>query len=94
MTCYGIGRLGKPEWIAKLGVSEAKIEKAHKFLAGRGAMMAFFCFLPTIGEAIAITLGLMRSNIWITAGSMLVGKTIRYIFVILLYFGAVSLFFK
>jgi hypothetical protein len=37
-------------------------------------MMAFFSFLPTIGEAIAIVLGLMRSNVWLTGGSMLVGE--------------------
>ena len=37
--------------------------------------MAFFR-LPTIGEAIAIVLGLMRSNVWlILAAAMLAGKT-------------------
>ena len=32
------------------------------FLQGKGAMMAFFAFLPAIGEVIAIALGFMRSN--------------------------------
>ncbi len=91
MTCYWLGTLGRMEWIERLGVSQAKLEKAQKFLAGRGAMMAFFCFLPTIGEAIAIALGLMRGNVWITSGSMLAGKTIRYIVVMLLFQGTVSL---
>ena len=40
---------------------------------------AFFSFPLTIGEAIAIVLGLMRSNVWLTGGSMLAGKTVRYI---------------
>ncbi len=92
MSCYWLGTLGKQEWLTKLGVKPEKLEKARRFLAGRGAMMAFFCFLPTIGEAIAITLGLMRSNLWLTAGSMLVGKTLRYIVVVLLYQSAATLF--
>ena len=45
--------------------------------------MAFFAFLPAIGEVIAIALGFMRSNTWITVGSMFLGKLIRYI--LLLY---------
>lgn len=63
-----------------------------RFLAGRGALMAFFAFLPTIGEAIAIVLGLMRSNVWLTGGSMLAGKALRYIVVLATFEGAASLF--
>lgn len=92
MTCYWIGTRGKSEWIRKLGVSDQKLTRARKFLGGRGAMMAFFCFIPTIGEAIAIALGLMRSNPWLTAGSMFTGKLIRYIAVVATYEGAVALF--
>jgi len=54
-----------------------------KFLQGKGALMAFFAFLPAIGEVISIALGFMRSNTWITVGSMFLGKLIRYI--LLLY---------
>ena len=54
--------------------------------------MAFFAFLPTIGEAIAIVLGLMRSNVWLTGGSMLAGKALRYIVVLATFEGAASLF--
>ena len=50
-----------------------------------------FSFLPTIGEAIAIVLGLMRSNVWLTGGSMLAGKTLRYIVVLATFQGAASL---
>ena len=60
--------------------------KGHKmvnFLQGKGALMAFFAFLPAIGEVISIALGFMRSNIWLTIASMFAGKLIRYI--LLLY---------
>ena len=78
MTCYWIGTLGKREWIQRLGIKEEQLAKATRFLGGRGAWMAFFSFLPTIGEAIAVVLGLMRSNRTITFTAMLLGKALRY----------------
>lgn len=53
------------------------------FLQGKGALMAFFTFLPAIGEVVAIALGFMRSNTWLTVTSMFIGKLLRYI--LLLY---------
>ena len=79
MTCYWMGKLGKIQWIEKyFGVKKAKIEKVQAFLQGKGALMGFFAFLPFIGEAIAIALGLLRSNVWLTAFSIFMGKLIRY----------------
>ena len=92
MTCYWIGTLGKTEWITRLGVSTRQLARARKFLSGRGALMAFFAFLPTIGEAIAIVLGLMRSNVWLTGSAMLAGKILRYIVVLATFRGALTLF--
>ncbi len=92
MTCYWIGSLGKSEWINKLGISTRQLARARKFLSGRGALMGFFAFLPTIGEAIAILLGLLRSNPWLTGGSMFVGKAARYIVILLAAEGILRLF--
>ena len=44
------------------------------------------------GMITAIVLGLMRSNVWLTGGSMLAGKTLRYIVVLATFEGAASLF--
>lgn len=93
MTCYWIGHLGKRDWIIRyLKVSQEKLDKASRFLEGRGALFAFFTFLPYLGEAIAIVLGLMRSNVWITAGAMFVGKLLRYVVIVAAIEGVVSLF--
>ena len=65
MINYGVGRLGRTDWIEKyLHVKKEKLERAEKFMAGRGAWMGFFAFLPIIGSAITVVLGLMRANIW------------------------------
>lgn len=83
ITCYYIGRLGKIEWIEKyLRVSHEKIEKTHRFLQGKGALMGFFAFLPGIGGIIVVTLGLMRANLlWVNL-SMLAGKLLRYYLIV------------
>lgn len=93
MTCYWLGHLGKREWIEKyLRIDARKIEKATVFLSGRGAAMGFFAFLPYIGEAIAIVLGLMRSNVWITSLSMFFGKMLRYVVLLFALKGVIALF--
>lgn len=93
MTCYYMGHLGKTDWIEKyFKVKKEKIEKMQTFLQGKGALMAFFAFLPFVGEAIAIALGFMRSNVLLTTTSMFVGKLVRYILMLLALQGAISIF--
>ena len=53
LTCYWIGHLGKMEWIEKyFRVDHKQLEKATRFIHGRGSWMAFFSFLPIIGDAV------------------------------------------
>lgn len=80
---YGVGRLGKVEWFEKyLHVKPEQMDKARRFVRGRGAYMGFFAFIPLLGSAITILLGLMRANIVITFLSITVGKVLRYIVLI------------
>lgn len=80
MTCYYMGRLGRIDWIEKyFKVKREKVEQMQRFLQGKGALMAFFTFLPFVGEAIAIALGFMRSNLILTTTSMFAGKLLRYV---------------
>lgn len=79
MFNYGIGRLGRMDWIEKyLRVKKSSIERSQRFMAGRGAWMGFFAFLPIIGSGITIALGLMRANIPISVTSITIGKFLRY----------------
>ena len=79
MTCYWMGHLGNMEWIEKyFHVKKEKMDRAEKFVHGRGAWMAFFAFIPILGSAISIVLGMMRANIWIVILAMTVGKVLRY----------------
>ena len=79
LTCYGIGHLGKDEWIEKyLGVKQKTLEKAEQFVHGKGSSIAFLSFLPVIGDAILVVLGLMHANVWIVSATMTLGKLARY----------------
>lgn len=92
MTCYYMGRLGKTEWIEKyFKVRKEKTDRMQNFLQGKGALMAFFAFLPFVGEAIAIALGFMRSNVTLTTASMFAGKLIRYAAMLWLLKGATDI---
>lgn len=63
MTCYWMGHLGNMEWIEKyFHVKKEKMDRAERFVHGRGAWMAFFAFIPILGSAISIVLGMMRAN--------------------------------
>lgn len=80
---YCIGRLGKEEWFEKyLHVKPEQMDKARRFMRGRGAYMGFFAFIPLLGSAITILLGLMRANVVITFVSITIGKLLRYIILI------------
>ncbi|NJK93648.1 MAG: DedA family protein [Bacteroidales bacterium] len=80
MSSFGIGYLGKWEWIEKyLRIKKQTVEKWHGRLYKRGAIFAFLSWLPGVGDIFAVGLGLLKTNIWITAIAMLAGKLTRYI---------------
>ncbi len=87
---YTVGHMGRLDWVEKyLHVKQKDLDKAQRFMAGRGAWMGFFAFLPVLGSAITILLGFMRANIPITFFSIAIGKFLRYV---ILIYGA-NLFF-
>lgn len=77
---YGVGRMGRLEWIEKyLHVSRDSLNKAERFMHGHGALMGFFSFIPLLGSAITIVLGLTRANIPLSLISITAGKFLRYV---------------
>jgi len=79
MFNYMVGHMGRMEWIETyLHVKPQDMDRARRFMGGRGACMGFFAFLPLLGSAITILLGLMRANMLITFVSITIGKALRY----------------
>ena len=80
---YFIGRMGKMEWIERyLKVKRDKLERARRWVAKYGAWMGLLAWIPLLGSAITVALGLMRSNIPLTFTAIFIGKLTRYVLVI------------
>ncbi|HLP71267.1 MAG TPA: hypothetical protein VK155_00090 [Bacteroidales bacterium] len=80
MSSFGIGWLGKWEWIEKyLRVRRESITKWHDRLYKKGAVFAFLSWVPGVGDIFAVGLGLLRANVLITFLAMLAGKFLRYV---------------
>ena len=82
ITLYWMGMLGKVEWLSKCHfVKYERVRRMRYWMRHKGAPIAFFGFLPAIGQAIIIVLGMMRCNIYRVTFFMALGKCSRYIVV-------------
>ena len=54
------------------------IDRAYQFMGSHGAWMGFFAFLPILGSAITVVLGLTRANLPLSVFSITLGKVMRY----------------
>ncbi len=85
VTTYLIGFLGKIEWAEKyLRVERTKIKQTQAKINRYGAFIAFFSFVPVVGDIIPLSLGFMRASATKTLIGMFVGKFLRYVVVIYL----------
>ncbi len=76
---YGIGRMGRIDWIEKYcRVKKEKLDKAEQWMQGRGALMGLLAALPIIGTITCIMLGLMRANLPISLTTIFISKIVRY----------------
>ncbi len=80
LSTYWIGYMGKWHWIEKyLRIKASRLEKIQAKIKGREGWIAIFCWLPGIGDALAVALGLLKTRFITTAFWMLVGKAARFI---------------
>ena len=76
---YGLGRLGKLDWLEKHAhISKEKMDKAEVFVRKYGPLMALLSWTPILGSAITVALGLLRADFIMTLVFMTIGKAVRY----------------
>lgn len=86
LTSYYVGHLGKWEIIEKwFGVREEKLLKQKQRIERYGSLVAFFTWMPLIGDVLAIALGFYRVDFAKSAMFMLLGRSIRFALWILLF---------
>lgn len=86
LTNYGIGRLGNPKWMLKLGMTEVKLNRFQNASFKYGHWLAFFAWLPIVGDPLSIALGYFRAKIIPFILIMSLGKTLRYAVIIYFFF--------
>ncbi|WP_372656011.1 YqaA family protein [Halobacteriovorax sp.] len=83
LSCYILGHLGKWSWLEKyFKIEETKILKYKTKLESFGGWPALLCWLPIIGDPIAVTYGLMKAPLRSFVIFMSLGKFLRYLFII------------
>ena len=85
LTSYGIGRIGKWEWIERLGAKPESIEKHKAKIDKYGAWVALLSWVPFIGDVLAVALGFFRVKFIPSAIFMFIGKLGRFIAWYLIY---------
>ena len=79
MCNYWVGTFGRMEWIEHyLHVRPEKMQRTQTWMERYGAWIGLLCFLPILGSVIAVTLGFMRANPWLSLLSITIGKAARY----------------
>ena len=85
VTNLGVGHLGNPLWINRLGVKESTIIKRKRWVDVYGSYLAFFSWIPFIGDPLLVVLGYFRTPFWYSVSWMILGKVLRYALIIALY---------
>lgn len=86
--CYRLGTIATPEWLQKnLHISPEKMIKAKKFIDEHGTVASFFSWIPLLGSAILVVMGMMHSKPVKTLVWMSIGKFLRYLIIVLPFVG-------
>ena len=80
ISSYGLGRLGEWTYIKYFtGLDKTKIKKIREKVNKWKSPLAFFCWLPLVGDIFAVGLGFYKINFIKVSLWMFVGKMIRYV---------------
>lgn len=79
MSTYYLGKWGANHWLSRfIRFDEQASNKWATRIRQYGPFFAILCWLPIVGDAIALALGVYQTKVGPTAIWMLVGKTLRY----------------
>ena len=79
MTSYFMGYVGRWAWLERLFArNKDKVAKVKAWVDRYGSRAALLCWLPVVGDPLAIALGFVRSPVWQVGFYMTVGKFLRY----------------
>ena len=74
--------MGTTRWLQRIGIKEHQIQQKEKWFIKYGNWLAFFSWLPIIGDPLMVVLGYFKSPLIKTMITMVIGKLLRYLFII------------
>jgi len=78
LTNYALGLLGNLNWLKRIGISHMKIRSFEHRIQTYGYWLAFFSWVPFVGDPLSVALGYFRVSFWRFFGLMVLGKAVRY----------------
>ena len=93
ITCFMIGYLTNKTTVQKLfRISDRRMKRADLLIQKYGYWTAALSFVPMIGEALLVALGIMRVDKYKVMAVMAFGKFVRYVLIVASYYGVLNLF--
>lgn len=88
ITCFMTGYLTNKQMVQKVfRISERSMKRADIIIQKYGFWAASISFVPALGEALLLALGIMRVDKYKVIIVMAIGKLIRYAFITISYVG-------
>ena len=76
---YGVGSLGREEWIERwTKVKPEKLERAKQWVRRYGAWAGLLAWVPLLGSVITVALGFLRVRLIYSMLAVAAGKYVRY----------------
>ena len=76
---YGLGRLGREEWMVKYAkVSREKLDRGRRHVTRYGPLAGLLAWIPLLGSVVTVAMGFMRTNPLWSFVAIAFGKYLRY----------------
>lgn len=76
---YGLGRLGREEWMVKYAkVSREKLDRGRRYVTRYGPLAGLLAWIPLLGSVVTVAMGFMRTNPLWSFVAIAFGKYLRY----------------
>lgn len=86
---YGIGSLGREEWITQYAkVPPEKLERGKAYVHRYGPWAGLLAWVPLLGSVVTVALGYLRVNLPLSLLTIGFGKYVRYQILISLWLAA------
>lgn len=88
---YGLGSLGKEEWITRYAkVPPEKMQRGMRYVTRYGAWAGLLAWLPVLGSIITVAMGFGRTNLPLSVCTIALGKYLRYQIIVSTWLAATS----